>query len=238
MTDMHPLDPTEAFAQIGRINLGETDLDHVLRTVATLAQRTVPGAAEVSVTLVRDRGACTAAFTGDVALALDETQYDQGNGPCLDASAGASTLSVPDMAEERRWPDFARRAAGAGVFSSLAIGLPLQESVSGALNIYATKAQAFDEDAVALAQAFAAYAGVALANAHLYDTQAALARHMQTAMESRAVIEQAKGIIMGGRRCTADEAFGILRRMSQDSNRKLRDVAQTVVARASSGPAG
>jgi AmiR/NasT family two-component response regulator len=73
---------------------------------------------------------------------------------------------------------------------------------------------------------------VALANAHLYDSTATLARHMQTAMESRAVIEQAKGIVMGERRCTAEEAFAVLVKVSQDSNRKLRDVAAALVERA------
>jgi AmiR/NasT family two-component response regulator len=83
-----------------------------------------------------------------------------------------------------------------------------------------------------LAQTFAGYAAVALANAHLYDTQASLAQHMQAAMENRAVIEQAKGIIMGDRRCSPDEAFQILAKLSQDTNRKLRDVATALVANA------
>jgi AmiR/NasT family two-component response regulator len=73
---------------------------------------------------------------------------------------------------------------------------------------------------------------VALANAHLYDTQATLAQQLQAAMESRAVIEQAKGIVMGSRRCTAAEAFSILSRISQDTNRKLREVAAELVASA------
>jgi len=87
-------------------------------------------------------------------------------------------------------------------------------------------------------QTFAGYAAVALANAHLYDTTANLAQQMQAAMDSRAVIEQAKGIIMGDRRCTADEAFAILTRLSQDSNRKLRDIAAALVDRAAEGPKG
>jgi AmiR/NasT family two-component response regulator len=83
-----------------------------------------------------------------------------------------------------------------------------------------------------VAQTFAGYAAVALANAHLYDAQATLAQHMQAAMENRAVIEQAKGIIMGDRRCSPDEAFQILTKLSQDTNRKLRDVATALVANA------
>jgi len=136
------------------------------------------------------------------------------------------------MSSEKRWPQFTARAVQAGCHSSLSVGLPVHESVAGAMNIYATEPRAFDDDAVALAQTFAGYAAIALANAHLYDTQAALAHHMQTAMASRAVIEQAKGIIMGDRRCTAEQAFQILTKLSQDTNRKLRDVAQALVDRA------
>ena len=232
----HPLDPTEAFAALGRIKLSDTDLSGILKKISELAQRTIPGAEEVSVTLVRGTGAHTAVFTGDMALILDEWQYEQGRGPCLDAAQAAVVVSVPDTATDDRWPDWGARARAAGVHSSLSIGLPIQEAVVGALNIYGTKPDAFDDDAITLAQTFASYAAVAMANAHLYDTTATLAHHMQTAMESRAVIEQAKGIVMAERRCTADEAFSILVKLSQDTNRKLRDVATALVDRAARPP--
>ena len=232
MIERQPMDPTDAFAELGRIKLSETDIKGVLTLIAELAQRTIPGTDEVSVTLVPAEGAYTAASTSARALALDEGQYEEGHGPCLDASVSGASLSLPDMAAESRWPDWTPRALSAGVHSSLSIGLPIHETASGALNVYADKPQNFDEDAIILAQTFAGYAAVALANAHLYDVSATLARHMQAAMESRAVIEQAKGIIMGDRRCTAEEAFRILSRLSQDSNRKLRDVAALLVERA------
>jgi GAF domain-containing protein len=226
------LDPTAAFAELGHIKLNETSLDQVLSRVADLARRTLPGASEVSVTLVGGGDAHTAAYTGPLALKLDEWQYDRGYGPCLDAAATATTMSVPDTTNEARWLDWATQAADAGARSSLSIGLPVQEKVTGALNIYSVDPKAFDDDTVTLAQTFAGYAAVALANAHLYDTTATLAQQMQTAMESRAIIEQAKGIIMGQRRCTAQEAFILLSKVSQDSNRKLRDVAAALVAEA------
>jgi GAF domain-containing protein len=226
------MEPADAFGRLGQIKFGETDLKGVLDQVAHLAKRTLPGADEVSVTLVGDKRASTAAATGQLAVTLDEWQYGRGHGPCLDASASHTTLSLPDMTTEHRWPDWAARALEAGAHSSLSIGLPIHEQVTGALNVYATKPEAFDSDAIILGQTFAGYAAVALANAHLYDTQATLAQQMQAAMQSRAVIEQAKGIIMGSRRCTAGDAFAILTKISQDTNRKLRDVAAAVVASA------
>jgi GAF domain-containing protein len=229
------LDPTAAFAELGRINLAENDLEGVLSRVADLARRTVPGADEVSVTMVRGSIAETAAYTGHLALTLDEWQYQRGTGPCLEAAAAQATVSVPDLADEPRWPDWAKHAVAAGARSSLSVGLPIEEQIDGALNLYGVTDAAFDDDAVVLAETFAGYAAVALANANLYGATARLARQLQTAMASRAVIEQAKGIVMGRRRCTADEAFAILTKISQDSNRKLRDVAATLVAEAQSG---
>ena len=228
---VHPSDPVAAFAELGRIKYSETDLNGVLNRVAGLARHTLPGAREVSITLVRDRKPYTAAFTGDMALRLDERQYAEHDGPCLRAAAEKATVSVPDTAADTRWPAWSPRAAQSGAGSVLSVGLPILEDVSGALNIYGGEPGAFDDDTVSLAQTFAGYAAVALANAHLYHSTATLAQHLQAAMESRAVIEQAKGIIMGERRCTADEAFAVLTKVSQDSNRKVRDVAAALVAR-------
>jgi GAF domain-containing protein len=233
----HPTDPASAFAEFGRIKLGETDLHGVLLRVAELARSSLPGADEVSITLVRDGRPYTAAYTGDIALHLDERQYERDAGPCLQAATDKVTVSVPDTAADKRWDGWAGKAAAAGVGSVLSIGLPILDSVSGAVNVYGRSPHAFEEDAIQFAQRFAGYASVALANAHLHDSTTNLAQHMQAAMESRAVIEQAKGIIMGERRCGADEAFAVLTRISQDSNRKLRDVAAALVDRVEGGGA-
>ncbi|MEV6300166.1 GAF and ANTAR domain-containing protein [Actinoplanes sp. NPDC051861] len=229
-------DPTDFAAELGRIKLGETDLNGVLDRVAGLAHRTLPQAGQVSITLVREGSAYTAAYVGADALRLDQQQYEQAAGPCLEAAAAGTTVSMPDAASESRWSGWGRHVAGAGLGSVLSVGLPIEERVAGALNIYGERPGAFDDEAVRLAQAFGRYATVALANAHLYASTASLAQHMQVAMESRAVIEQAKGIIMGERRCTADEAFAILTKVSQDSNRKVRDVAAALVERTQRGP--
>ncbi len=236
MTQAKPMDPNEAFAELGRIRLADIDIDTLLDKIARLAKRTIPGASEVSVTLLHGDKPHTAAFTGELALALDEKQYERGYGPCLAAAKSTSSVIVPDTGSEQRWPGWAHTAAQAGARSSLSIGLPVHEQVTGALNIYATTRDAFDDDSIAIAQTFAGFAAVGLANAHLYQTQATLAGHMQKAMENRAVIEQAKGIIMGDRRCTPEQAFAILAKLSQDTNRKLRDVAAALVENAHRRP--
>jgi GAF domain-containing protein len=221
---------TEAVAELGRIVLAENSLPDVLGRVATSARRAIPGAHDVSVTLVvGDRGK-TVAHTGELALRLDEAQYEHGYGPCLDASSNADHQVISDMRTETRWPGYAPRAVKIGALSSLSIPIPVQENVTACLNVYATKPHAFDESAVETAQAFASYAAVAIANAHEYSNAAQLAAQMQEAMASRAVIEQAKGVLIARHGCSADAAFALLTRMSQNANRKLRDVAASIVA--------
>lgn len=231
-----PLEPQAAFLELSQIRFDSTDLDGILLRVAAIARQTVPRTADVSVTLVGSDGPFTAAFTGEDALHLDESQYEPGHGPCLDVAQSSGVVRIDDMSTETRWPSFTRRALTVGVHSSLSVALPVQQSVVGALNLYGHSPGCFDADAVELAQTFAGYAAVAIANAHLSETNAALADNMRKAMETRSVIEQAKGVLMGQHRCTAAQAFELLTRQSQATNRKLHEIAAEIVARAEQEP--
>ena len=95
MADQRPLDPTHAFAELGRIKLDETDLEGVLQLVVTLAKRSIAGIDQASVTLIRGKNAHTAAFTGDLARSMDERQYEQGDGPCLEAPPPSPPCRCP-----------------------------------------------------------------------------------------------------------------------------------------------
>jgi len=225
------LDPQSSFAELGRIILGSQPLDAVLQQVVQLAEQTLAGAAMVSITLVERERSWTAAFSGERALQLDERQYDAGFGPCMDAAITGETVVIKDTATTDVYADFATAARDLGVATTLSVGLPIPQRIIGALNIYGADGATFDGDAVRLAETFAGYAAVALANAALYQSTVDLAENLQRAMQSRAVIEQAKGILMGQNRCSADEAFAMLSLASQRSNRKLRDVAADIVAR-------
>jgi GAF domain-containing protein len=236
LTQDLPLDPVLAFTELGRIDLATMDLQDVLSRVSELAKLTIPGADEVSVTLVQDGKATTAAFTGQLAMDLDEKQYETGFGPCLDAAHAGETIVINDMAQEVRWPDFTPRALEQGAHSSMSVGLPIQHAVTGAINMYAHKPSVFDDASAELAQTFASYAAIGLANAHLYQSTATLAAQMEQAMASRAVIEQAKGIVAAQLRCSTEDAFTAISRMSQSSHRKLREVAAEIVGEATGNP--
>ena len=217
------------FAALSRIVLGEEPLAAILERVVRLAKDVLPIDCEASITLVSSDGRTTVAFTNETALALDERQYEAERGPCLDAAQGGERLMIRDMSDESRWPRYTEAATANQIRSSLSLPLPVQRDVTGALNFYATKPDAFDEETVELAATFAGQAAVAVANAHLYEVTAALAEQMKEAMTNRAVIEQAKGIIMRDRRCSSDEAFDVLVRLSQQAHVKLREVAQRLV---------
>jgi GAF domain-containing protein len=166
-----------------------------------------------------------------LATDLDERQYERGHGPCLHAARTGELTLIADTRTERRWPDYTPRAAEHGNLSSLSIPLTIDEEgqVSGALNIYAREPDAFDEDTRTAATGFAPYAAIAVANMHAYESARNMADNLQIALETRAVIDQAKGILMERYKLTADRAFQMLSRASMNSNRKLRDIADDLV---------
>lgn len=217
-----------ALTELRRADLAHVDVEQALAKVATLARRVIPGASEVSVTLITNEVPGTPTATSPLALAMDLVQYRAEHGPCLTAADEQSTVAVC-IATDKMWPAFTELAKEVGVRSSLSVGLPVGPAVLGALNVYSTASDAFGDDARELAETFAGYTAVALANAHLYASTAQVARQLDAAMATRAVIEQAKGMIMLARKVSADEAFEILSTASQRQNRKLRAMAQMIV---------
>ncbi len=226
----------ELLRELSRVVLADRPLEDVLTEVVTIASRGIPGAESTSITLIRGEQPFTAAHHGDMALAADEMQYQHGYGPCMDAGRGGVTLRVDDMTTETRWPDYAAKVAAYGVRSSLSVPLPFQGSSIGALNVYSSKVGAFaSEGAFAAGVEVAEAVAVAIANADAHARVVDQAHNMRLAMESRAVIEQAKGVLMAQRHVSAEQAFDLLRDASQRYNRKLRDIAAGIVASTQQG---
>jgi len=213
-TEQHPerplLDPRDAFAELGRFPFDSTSMEAMLQRIAELAKQVIPGVADASVTLIANDKATTAAHTGRLALDLDETQYGRGYGPCLEAAVGEEIREITDARTETRWPEYARVAVERDCLSSLSAPVPIREGLHGGLNLYAHEAGSFGDDARETAATFASYAAVAVHNMHLYETTRELADNLDIAMRTRAVIEQAKGILMSQRRCDATDAFNLL----------------------------
>jgi GAF domain-containing protein len=225
------IDPTQALEQLGRLSLRELSMEELLQTVSELTRSVMPGNPEASVCLLVKERPTTLASTGQLATDLDERQYAEGHGPCLHAARTGELTEVRDTRTDGRWPDYLPRAVAHGNLSSLSVPLRIseEERVTGALNIYARRPDAFDEASRDVATRFAPYAAVAAGNLHAYESARDMAENLRTALESRAVIDQAKGILMERYRLTADQAFQLLAQASMHQNRKVRDVADTLV---------
>ncbi|MCA0145176.1 GAF and ANTAR domain-containing protein [Blastococcus sp. LR1] len=214
-----------AFDELARLSFAEHSLESVLDKVTELATRILPGRPLASVTILAGGRPTTVAASGELANELDQVQYRLGAGPCLEAASTGRHAGIPNTHAERTWPEFAAEAAARGVDSIFSYPLPSQELVQGGLNVYARQADVDDPRTRDLVSRLAAYAVGPVSNIYLYETAVDRAEHLQAALESRAVIDQAKGILMERFKLTADQAFQILARLSMERNVKLRDVA-------------
>jgi len=222
-------DLTALHEALARVALGSRDLTDVLTDIVGIARREMPGSQASSITLIRQEVPFTAAFDGQMAMDADELQYRRGYGPCVDAGRAGQVFLVEDMRAEERWPDYARQVAAQGVLSSLSIPLPFQGVTIGALNNYAASPGAFGADDVAVGEQVAAVVALAVGNADMIARTERELAGMRAAMVSRAVIEQAKGMLMERHGFTEDQAFTELTRASQHTNSNLRHVADHLV---------
>ena len=228
--DPQPATAAEALERLGRLSLRQLSMESLLQTVADLTKAVMPGDPEASVSLLVRDAPTTVASTGQVAVDLDERQYDRGHGPCLHAARTGALTEIADTRTDRRWPDYTPRAVERGVLSSLSVPLVIDdEQLSGALNIYARRAAAFDADSRAAATRFGPFAAVAVGNLRAYQSARELADNLQAALENRAVIDQAKGVLVERYRLSPDQAFALLAQVSMHTNRKVRDIADHLV---------
>jgi transcriptional regulator with GAF, ATPase, and Fis domain len=207
------------FGDVARILQAEDDTEAMLDELVASAVRMIPGADEASISIVTGRTEVSSQHpTGALPALVDEIQTETGQGPCLDAAYEHRTVRVPDLAHEERWPRFARRAAEAGAGSMLSFQLWVEHDDLGALNLYSHSPDAFDDESEQVGLLFASHAAVAFADARKVD-------QLERAVGSRDVIGQAKGILMERYGIDDGQAFRVLTRVSQNSHRKLRDVA-------------
>src|SRR3954451_5654284 len=198
----------------------QTSPQQVLDGVVNLARQMVPGADEVTITMVRtDRHCYSAAATSAWASDFDVLQDETGEGPCLDAIWQQETVRVNDLASDPRWPVLGLRAAERGVHSMLCLQLFVHRDTLGALDLLAHATSAFTDESEHVGLLVASHAAIAAADAqHLENVTSALV--------NRDVIGQAKGILMERFKITSDQAFAVLAKVSQDTNRKVSAVAE------------
>lgn len=223
------------FAALQSLLLDSPNLAGFLGGVARLAAGVVPSAS-CGITARRDGQPLTVASSDERAEQVDEVQYGAREGPCLDSLCTGAVIDVPDLASDGRWDSYRPHALKHGVRSSLSLPLAVGNATVGALNLYGDVPHAFDAAARGHAETFAVQAAAALTLVLSRICQAEDTAHLEQALTSRTVIDQALGILMAQQRCNADRAFALLRAHSQNSNRKLRDVAADLITRVTGEP--
>jgi GAF domain-containing protein len=223
MPDDH--DPIrESVAVLQAFFLGEASLEDTLGRLADLACTGVTTADMAGIAMLVDGHIRTVAVSDGALFEIDSVQYESGVGPGVDAFRNQRVGRINIAAPDRIWPALSGRTASYGVLSTMSLPLVAHQTALGVLNLY-SRFLPFSADDERWATPFATQAGIALA---YWD-----ARHskeqLETAMRSRAVIEQAKGVLMAGGGISAEEGFRVMVGVSSRENRKLRDIAADIV---------
>ncbi|MBM9465663.1 GAF and ANTAR domain-containing protein [Nakamurella leprariae] len=222
--DSHGEDPRQSLAEqlseVARSLQAEPDLHRTLQGIVDSAVANVDNAQYAGITTVKGRDMATPAFTDELVEQVDRVQYETGQGPCLDAIRTNATLRSENLRHDERWPEFGAKAADLGVRSMLSVQLYVDEHDLGALNLYSWQVGAFGDDDEQVGLLLASPAAIAMVGgAEQQD-------NLRTALVNRDMIGQAKGILMERHKITASHAFELLRQVSQDTNRKLHEIAR------------
>lgn len=215
---------------------GERPVDELLRTVVEVAVEVLPGARGASISLAMDTSARrleTAGASSDAVQRLDEIQYVSGAGPCVHAIRSRSEVRAEMPAAE--WADFSAAAQEASVAAVWSLPLEVRERVTGAFNLYSTGGSPWGDVAAATVGLLVRQASALLSGAVALAQSEQINDTLRRALETRTVIGQAQGVLMARQGIGPDDAFDILRRASQRTNRKLREVAAEIVEGVSHG---
>jgi GAF domain-containing protein len=223
---------TEHVVGLAGVLLDDDELYNMLQQLTLLARHSLPGSRSASITVVQEGRYRTSNATGDKALAIDEAQYQEGDGPCLEAIRTDAQVAVTMAEVEDRWPEVGAKARAAGVSGVLSTPLACApDQVVGALNIYAGDGGDFESADKHTAGLISELAAILVSRSLALLDSSRLNEQLKQAVATREIIGEAKGILMESQSCTRDEAFDILRRASQRENRKLRDIAEALVLR-------
>ena len=220
----------QSFGEVARTLAGDDDLQTTLDKIVQLAVENLDACEFAGISLVEGRKITSPASSNDVPKIVDRIQSETDEGPCIDAIKEHEVFQTGDLGAENRWPQFSSRAnQETGIASILAIRLFIKQDTMGALNLYSTRRDAFDDTDVALGTVFAAHAAVAMLSAERN-------KNLERKAESRDLIGRAKGVLMARQHLTDEQAFDVLRRASQRLNIKLAEIATRVATSTESAP--
>lgn len=213
----------DQLADAARSMQGWASTQLTLEKVVLVATEIIQGCDLVGISIVHRGGIETPVGTNEKLNRIDELQFVLRQGPCFDALHMHEVVHSPDLADDGRWPTWGPLVAKeAGVASIVSYRLYTTQDTLGALNLYSTKLDAFDVDDIDNGHALAAHVGVALAASQNVE-------HLEMAIANRTVIGRAEGILMERFGLPPEQAFAVLRRVSQRRNVKLNRVAEELV---------
>jgi PAS domain S-box-containing protein len=218
-----------ALAELTTLSLEDHDRQRLLGRIAALARGAVPSADWISLTVGSPAQPQRLASDSEEAQEFDGMQMQAQEGPCWEAFAVGSTVVTGDVIEDPRWPALARLGSSGSVRSVLALPVLESERSTGVLNVYSGRPDAFGTDGRRLGEVVAAAVTGLLQRISEREALTDLVANLETALTSRAVIDQAKGMLMVTLHIDADEAFARLAKLSSRLNVKLRDLARLVV---------
>jgi GAF domain-containing protein len=234
--------PSEGQADLAGLQnalLTTETVEQFLHELAVLATRTVSVDMSCGTALrQRARPASATACTDPAAAEADQVQFQDGTGPAVHALRHGEPARVDDTGADERWPRFSEQAAALGIASCYAVPLVSDGVAVGALALYARAPGAFGDAETIRADEFAKHASGALTLSLRMASCTEQNEQLRSSIVSRAVIDQALGVIMATEHCPRDRAFAILRRVSQNTNVKLRDLAATIMSSVSGEPPG
>lgn len=232
-SDRHEQDlaTAAAFAGLCRLPVSEVDdMRALLGRVATLGRDAVPAADALSVSLGDPLEPLMIGTESGFAASVDGAQMHAGDGPCAQAWREKQTVSTDDVTADPRWPRLHEAAAATGVRAVLAVPVHGADGVIGVLNLYAERPGAFDLESAEIAELLSVAVGAVVEDTRTRASLRELSEQLRTALESRAVIDQAKGMLMALHGLTADEAFAHIVKVSRNSNVKVREIAERLVS--------
>jgi transcriptional regulator with GAF, ATPase, and Fis domain len=217
--------------------LNTDSVEQFLHELAVLSTQAMDGVMSCGMSLRRrGRPPAVSACSDRLASSADEVQHQTGDGPSLHAMRYARSARIDDTAASGRWPKFCRQAEELGIRSCYALPLMVDDEPVGALILYSRQPAAFGPDESGRADRFAKDASGALTLALRMASCTDLNEQLRSSISSRAVIDQALGVIMATEHVAQDRALALLRSVSQNTNVRLRDLAASIVTRVSGKP--
>ena len=227
-----PIDPDALAKSVARLE-GVDPVDTGLDTALDLAVAETAGLFGVDgaglMLVDGDGDLCSTTASDRPGSMLESLQEQFGEGPCVDAFLKDGPVLADDLAADPRWPSVGPLAAGHGVRAVLGVPIDLRDGPMGTLNVYAAHPRGWDDSEVAAIQAYTRVIASLLRSAVQAHVSGRAATQLQRALDSRSLIEQAKGVLMERRGLDQQAAFELLRSRARSTRRRLQDVARETV---------